>query len=241
MISVRAISKAYRTLPVLRSLSCEFRRGVITGLAGPNACGKTTLIKAMLGLVRPDAGEIFIGGAPVSAVSCRERIGYMPQQAEFPRNLTARELCAMISALRGRPLTRFDELVERFHLAPFLEKPLGQLSTGTRQKISAVVALGVQPEVLILDEPTAGFDPLACVTFKALLLDAVAQGATVVLVSHIIPELEQLIGDLVFLLDGRVLFAGEVSALAAETGVPGLEAGLVKLLSARPEGEGGAP
>lgn len=239
MISVRSVSKAYGAVPVLKSLSCEFRRGVITGLAGPNACGKTTLIKTILGLVRPDAGEILVAGASAALVSCRERIGYMPQQAEFPRNLTARELCAMISAVRGRPLSRFDEFVERYHLAPYLLKPLGQLSTGTRQKISAVVALGADPEVLILDEPTAGFDPVACVTFKELLLESVANGTTVVLVSHIIPELEQLVDDLVFLLDGRVLFAGEVSALATRTGAVGLESALVKLHSSHLGEQGG--
>ena len=231
MISVRSLSKSYGSVPVLKGLNCDIQRGKITGLAGPNACGKTTLVKSILGLVIPDAGEITIGGRPSTDFGYRELIGYMPQHAEFPGNLNPLELFQLISALRQGKPRRQSELISRFRLEPFLKKPLGTLSTGTRQKVSAVAALMFNPPVLILDEPTAGFDPVSCLRFKELLLEAVAEGVSVLIVSHIMPELEQLVDDLIFLLDGRPLFRGPVEKLLEQTAATGLETGIVKLMT----------
>lgn len=231
MISISSLTKSYGRQKVLDALNLEIGEGRVTGLAGPNACGKTTLIKSILGLVRPDVGMITVKGKPLADESYRAALGYMPQNADFPGNLTANELFKLLIALRGAPATRQSELVERFGLGNFLLKPLGTLSAGTKQKVSAVAALMFEPPILILDEPTAGFDPVACVKFKELILETAAQGTTVLIVSHIMPELEQLIDDLIFLLDGRILFSGEVERLSAETGTHGLEAGIVSLFA----------
>ncbi len=231
MIEINGLTKSFGDLAVLRGLTGTVRTGCITGLAGPNACGKTTLVKSILGLVVPDGGSISLDGHLVNSVDYRRRIGYMPQQAEFPRNLTPTELFKLLTTLRRQDPVRLTELVERFKLAPFLRKPFGNLSAGTRQKFSAVAALCYDPTVLILDEPTAGFDPVACVIFKELLYDAVASGMTILIVSHIISELEQLVDDLIFILDGRILFSGKAESLNQLTNSTSLEQGIVKLLS----------
>lgn len=231
MIRVEHLSKSYGAVKALDQISFATRQGVITGLAGPNACGKTTLIKSILGLVVPSAGKIFLGNVPITNdFRYREQIGYMQQNAEFPANLRPSELFRMLSTLRGSRSARLDELITIFALEPSMHKPFATLSAGTRQKVAATAALLFEPPLLILDEPTAGLDPLASARLKHLLLKAAKDGATILMVSHIMTELEQLISDLVFLLDGHVLFSGEVGRLRSETNALSLEAGIVTLL-----------
>ena len=231
MIRVENLSKSYGAIRVLQNISFAIRPGVITGLAGPNACGKTTLIKSILGLVMPNAGKIILGNTPITKdFRYRERIGYMQQNAEFPANLRPTELFRMLSALRGQRNARLAELIDTFELGTSLQKPFATLSAGTRQKVAAISALLFQPELLILDEPTAGLDPLSSARLKHLLLKAAKEGTTVLMVSHIMPELEQMISDLVFLLDGQILFTGEVGTLRNETSALSLEGGIVTLL-----------
>ncbi len=233
MIHISELSKSFGDLRVLDALSCEISSGRITGLAGPNACGKTTLIKSILGLVVPDSGTITVEGIPLDSVSYRSCLGYMPQLAEFPRNLKPSELFKLLSALRRKPPARLNELVARFALEPFFDKPFAKLSVGTRQKFSAVAAFSFEPRVLILDEPTAGFDPIACVTFKKLLREAVASGVTALIVSHVMTELEQLVDDLIFLLGGKVLFSGPTATLSETTSTRSLEDGIIRLLNSK--------
>ena len=233
MILIDKLCKSYGNQQIIKNLSLHIKKGKITGIAGPNACGKTTLIKSILGLVLPDSGGIRIKGLPVSSEEARQYIGYMPQNAGFPTHLTAQEYFTMLSKLRNIecPHLSKEKLIERFNLETHLNKPLGSLSAGTRQKVSAVGALMFRPEVLILDEPTAGFDPASCVEFKELIKEAASNGATVVIVSHIMLDLEQLINELIFMLDGKVIFSGNQSDLRSVTGLDNFESGIVKLLS----------
>lgn len=231
MIEVRGLSKSYGSTPVLRSLSFCVQPGRITGLLGPNACGKTTLIKSMLGLVVPDSGDISFNGESVRGqCKYRQHIGYMPQNPDFPANLSPRELFSLLHSLRDTPPIRRDELIERFGLGAFLTKPFGTLSAGTRQKVSAVAAMMFQPPILILDEPTAGLDPVASVLFKDLLRELSGEDVTILIVSHIILELERLVDDILFLLDGELLFGGTVDELHKRSHSTDLEASLLELL-----------
>lgn len=146
-----------------------------TAVVGPNGSGKTTLIKSILGLTTPDAGEVLLDGRPVrDGCAYRARIGYMPQEARFPENLSAREVIDLLKDLRGRPADTDEELVEAFGLEPEFDKPLRTLSGGNRQKVSAVLAFLFRPDVFILDEPTAGLDPVA----SAVLKDKAAGGSS---------------------------------------------------------------
>ncbi len=229
-VTARGLHKRYGALPVLRGVDLEVPAGRITGLVGPNAAGKSTLIKMLLGLVRPDAGELHVLGHRVNGdEGYRRQVGYMPQAARFPDNLTGAEVLAMVRDLRGGG--REDtSLLDQFGLGGELAKPVRSLSGGTRQKLSASLAFLFQPDLLILDEPTAGLDPVASGIFKDALARARARGTSILVVTHTLAELEALADDLIFLLEGRVAFHGPVPALLTRTGVAGLERAVASLM-----------
>lgn len=232
MIDIERIEKRFGRLHVLRGLDLRIARRRVTAIVGPNASGKTTLIKSILGLIRPDAGRIVFDGVPLgNDWRYRARVGYMPQAARFPENLCGREVLAMLKDLRGHPPDRDEDLIDAFALGGELDQPLRTLSGGTRQKISAVAAFLFRPDVLILDEPTAGLDPRASSLLKDKILHARDAGATVILTSHIMSEIDELADELAFLLDGTVRFYGTPEALKAATGQPRLERAVAHLLT----------
>jgi Cu-processing system ATP-binding protein len=231
MIEVRALEKRYGKLPVLRGVDLDVRPGRVTAVLGPNGAGKTTLIKIFLGLARPDGGEVRFDGAPLGDdPSARARIGYMPQIARFPENLSGEELLAMLRDLRGGGSTLDEELIDRFGLGDHLAKPLRTLSGGTRQKVNAVMAFLFDPDLLILDEPTAGLDPVSSSILKDKILGARAAGKTLILTSHVMSELEELADDVAFLLDGKVHFVGPVEDLKRATRQASLERAIAHLM-----------
>ena len=228
---VRGLAKRFGNVPVLQGISLVLDRGRVTAVLGPNGAGKTTLIKSILGLTRPDAGEIVLDGRPLSDDPAqRAAIGYMPQIARFPENLTGSELISMLSDLRGTEATVDRELLERFRLGAELGKPLRTLSGGTRQKVNAVLAFLFNAELLILDEPTAGLDPIASSVLKDKVLEERSRGRTFVLTSHIMNELEELADNVVFLLDGTVRFAGSLHELKVTTRQLSLERAVAQLM-----------
>lgn len=237
MIAIDGLVKRYGGQEVLRGLNLHIRRGRVTALVGPNGAGKTTLIKIILGLVRADAGRVEVDGVEVGAdCAYRARIGYMPQIAHFPQNLTGAELLAMLGDLRRESrdagASPIDQnLVDRFELAPHLGKPVRTLSGGTRQKLSAVMAFLFSPDLLILDEPTAGLDPVASGVFKDRILAERDAGRTFVLSSHFMNEIQELADDVVFLLDGKVRFAGALDDLMRKTRQLNLSRAIAHLLS----------
>jgi Cu-processing system ATP-binding protein len=236
MLEIRDLAKRFGATPVLAGVTLAFRPGRVTAVVGPNGAGKTTLIKSILGLVRPDRGEIRLGGVVVAGDAWRRRVGYMPQIARFPENLTAAELVAMLKDLRGAGADTDEELVERFALAAHMGKPLRALSGGTRQKVNAVLAFLFRPELLVLDEPTSGLDPVASGVLKDKILAERAAGRTVVVTSHVLSELEELADDVAFLVDGRVHFAGSVEELLRATRQHRLERAVAHMMRFRLEG-----
>ena len=220
MITIAGLTKRYGAHEVLRGLDLEIAPGRVTAIVGPNGTGKTTLIKAVLGLVRPDAGSITVDGAVVGEdCGYRARIGYMPQIPRFPQNLTGAELLAMLRDMRGERVGQAidEELIERFQLGSQLAKPVRTLSGGTQQKLNAVMAFLFSPSLLILDEPTAGLDPASSAVFKDKILAERDAGRTFVLSSHFMNELEELADDVVFLLEGRAQYRGPVEELMRST------------------------
>ena len=233
-VRVEGLRKRFGRVEVLRGVDFTIGAGRVTALVGPNAAGKSTLIKAIIGLVkiRPGDGRILIDGAPIEGeVGYRERIGYMPQTARFPDHLSAREVLALVRGLRraGAPVDL--ELVERFQLEPMLDQPIRTLSGGTRQKLNAAVAFLFRPSLVILDEPTAGLDPIASGLFKDKVLGAPAAGTTVLLTSHILSEIEELAEDIVFLIDGRVVFQGPIPSLLEQAQATRLERAVATLMA----------
>jgi Cu-processing system ATP-binding protein len=231
VITLRGVSKRFGALQVLDDVDLTIAAGRVTAVVGPNSAGKTTLIKSLLGLTRIDAGTITIDGAPIDAAGMyREHIGYMPQIARFPENLTGADLFAMMRGLRGGTTTRDEELVTTLGLEPHLHKPLRVLSGGTKQKVNAALAFLFAPPILILDEPTAGLDPVASGVVKDKVLAERARGRTCILTSHIMSELEELADDVAFLVDGRIRFAGPVRVLKRVTRQLSLERAIAHVL-----------
>ena len=234
MIEVSKVTKRFGDNQVLRGVDLTVAGGRVMGLVGPNGAGKTTLIKTLLGLCQPTSGEIRIDGETILRTegSYRARIGYMPQIARFPENLTGAELFDMLRDLRGEPGLLDAELLRGFALevGGQLDKPLRVLSGGTRQKVNACLALLFRPSILVLDEPTAGLDPLSSAILKDRILSLRSEGVTVLVTSHIMSELEELCDDVAFLLDGVTRFVGPVAQLTAMTQKANLERAIAALM-----------
>ena len=232
-LEISDIRKRFGRLTVLDGVTASIASGRVTAVVGPNASGKSTLIKCVLGLVRPDAGAITVLGTSAGRdPGYRKHVGFMPQGAPFPENLTGREVLDLVKALR--PTDEVDpDLVYRFGLEPELDKPVRLLSGGTRQKLNAAVAFLFRPALLILDEPTAGLDPLASGVFKDKVKEVANEGVSVLLTSHVLSEVEELADDVLFLLDGQIRFQGTMEDLRRMTGEQRLERAVSRLMRMR--------
>ncbi len=230
-VRARGISKRFGPLQVLQDVDVCFRPGRVTALLGPNGAGKTTLLKMILGLVRPDEGTVTLGEAKVNGeAGYRRDIGYMPQLPRFPENLTGWELTAMLDDLRDSGEPGDETLLDAFALRAEMDKPFRTLSGGNRQKLNASLALRYGARVLVLDEPTAGLDPVAARVLKDRVRTERDRGCTVLLTSHELGQLQTMADDVVFLLEGVVRFEGEVAGLLAATGQGDLEGAIAHLI-----------
>ena len=231
MIEIGGLEKSFGRLEVLRGVDLNVPSGRVTALVGPNGSGKTTLIQCVLGLVRPDAGWIQVGEKVLDeGYDYRRGIGYMPQAAPFPDNLSAGEVLDMLRDIRGGETAPDEDLIERFDLKPELDKPLRTLSGGTRQKVNAVIAFLFRPPLIILDEPTAGLDPIASRALKDKILEERQRGCTFVITSHIMSELEELAEYVSFIIEGRIRFSGKAEDLKADTGETTLERAVASMM-----------
>jgi Cu-processing system ATP-binding protein len=231
MIRIRGLRKQFGQAVVLRDVDLDVPAGRVTAILGPNGAGKTTLMKSCLGLVRPDAGEISINGVVLDGgADYRRDIGYMPQIPRYPENLSVREILAMIRDLRGEKGALDTELVDVFGLEAHIDKPFRALSGGNRQRVSAAIAFMFRPQLLFLDEPTAGLDPVASSTLKDRIAREKADGRTIVLTSHIMSEVEELADGVIYLLDGRIDFERSVTELMDGTGEATLERAIARMM-----------
>ncbi len=230
MITFSDVRKAFSGRTVLDGVTLDVLPGRVTALVGPNGSGKTTLMKILLGLGTPDAGTVSIDGVPLDrAGEYRRAVGYMPQAARFPDHLRVREVVELVSSLRPRD-ARDEELIELFGLASEWDRPVGKLSGGTRQKVNAAIAFLFSPQILILDEPTAGLDPIAAGILRNRVHRERAAGRLVIVTSHVLAELEDLAQDIAFLCDGTLQFSGSIPELFARTGTTRVETAIAALL-----------
>lgn len=212
---------------VLQNINLDIQPGNVVSILGPNASGKTTMIKCILGLVIPNSGKITVNGADIRrSHTYRDNIGYMAQIARFPDNLRVRELFNMIRDIRNKPSSE-NELITLFRLQDALPKKLKTLSGGTRQKVNAVVSLMFDTPILILDEPTVGFDPVARLRFKEYIKKQT--GKTILITTHILSVVEELADKIVYILDGKVYFYGTPMELKEKMMEKNLEKALVKM------------
>lgn len=218
MIRFTNLYKRFGRLQALDNINLFFEEGKSVALIGPNGSGKTTLIKSLLGMVVPDKGDIsFKEETILGRYNYRANIGYMPQISSYPENMTIAQVMEMMKDIRQ--YNKLDEdLVHAFKLGQLAHKPMRTLSGGTRQKVSACLAFLFNPEVLVLDEPTAGLDPVASGILQDKILQETKNGKLILITSHILSELDDLVDEIAYLQDGKVQFHKQVSALQAETG-----------------------
>ncbi len=220
MIRIQDISKSFGKLKVLNEISVSCVSGETISLIGPNSSGKTTLIKCLLGMVIPDSGNIYFDEKNIAGSwAYRNQIGYMPQIGRYPENMTIGEVLDMIHDLRKKKEDETDrELIHSFGLDSILNKRMRTLSGGTRQKVSASLAFLFHPRVLILDEPTAGLDPVASETLKDKIRKEKEKGKLIFITSHILSDLDDLVTQVIYLQEGNVLFHKSIHDLRSDTG-----------------------
>lgn len=231
MIEISSLNKTFGKLTVLDGLDLSINSGGIFAVLGPNGSGKTTLIKSILGMVIPDKGEIRIDGDSVLNQSAyRNNINYLPQIANFPSNLTVKELIKMVKNLRPKQAND-EKLIGHFGLEPFLDKKLGNLSGGTKQKVNIVLTFMFESDLIILDEPTTGLDPISLIHLKEIIHLEKEKGKTILITTHIMSFVEEIADEIVFLLDGEIYFKGSSNDLKQRTGQIDLEHAIAKLIS----------
>ena len=230
MISIKNLHKSFKKNQVLLGIDLSFDHKGITAVLGPNGSGKTTLIKTILGMVIPDEGEVLFQGENIlEKWKYRNQIDYLPQIARFPENIYVNELLGMVKDLRAQDAND-EELIELFELKPFLEKRLGHLSGGTRQKVNLVQSFMFDSPVIILDEPTSGLDPVAMIRLKALINKEKEKGKTILVTTHIMSFVEGIADDVVFLLEGKVHFHGSLKTLKEKYQESNVERAIARIL-----------
>jgi len=208
------VVKTFGPTRALDRLDLEVRTGEVHGFLGPNGAGKSVTMRILLGLLRRDAGEVeLLGGDPWrDAVELHRRLTYVPGDTNLWPNLSGGEIIDLLGGLHGGlDPRRRDELIERFALDP--RKRARTYSKGNRQKVALVAALAADAELLLLDEPTSGLDPLMEAVFRDCILDAKAEGRTVLLSSHILAEVEKLCDRVTIIRLGRAVESGTLDEL----------------------------
>jgi Cu-processing system ATP-binding protein len=220
MIIASNVSKKFGKLKVLNNVSATCNKGECIALIGPNGSGKTTFIKCMLGMVVPDSGFITFNGKNIlHDWLYRKHLGYMPQIGRYPDNMTIGQVFTMMKDIRGEKNQATDDsLIEEFGLSHLFSKRMRTLSGGTRQKVSASLAFLFNPDVLILDEPTAGLDPLASEKLKEKIIHEKSKGKLILISSHILSELDDLVTQIIYMQDGNLLFHKKIGDLQKDTG-----------------------
>ena len=230
MIQISNLHKRFGKQVVLEAVNLSLPDAGIFAILGPNGSGKTTLIKTILGMVIPDKGDILFAGENIRQKwAYRENIGYLPQIARFPDNLKVQELIQFIQKIRPQA-TREQQLIQRFGLEPFLDKRLGTLSGGTRQKVNLVLTFMYDSPLFILDEPTTGLDPVAMIELKQLMQEEKAQGKLILITTHIMDFVEAMADDILFLLEGNIRFQGSQARLRDNYGGVSLEMAIARML-----------
>lgn len=219
MISIDQLQKKFGKFVALNDISLQLHQRQTVALIGPNGSGKTTLLKCMLEMVIPDKGQILFNGVNIHSNSeYRSKIGYMPQIGRFPDNMTIAQVFEMMKDIRKDAESLDEELIKSFGLDQIMDKRMRTLSGGTRQKVGASLAFMFKPEVLILDEPTAGLDPLSSEILKSKIQKERDQGKLVLITSHVLSDLDDLITDVLYLQEGRLQFFKSLDKLKEETG-----------------------
>jgi Cu-processing system ATP-binding protein len=231
MIEIKNITKRFGKLEVLNDVNLTFNSGECIALIGPNGCGKTTLIKSILGMVIPSKGDVLFDQKSIlGKYKYRENIGYMPQMGRYPDYMTIGQIIEMMKKIRNSNQELDEDLIKDFELEKIFDKPMRTLSGGTTQKVSATLAFLFNPDVLILDEPTAGLDPLASEILKEKIIKEKEKGKLILITSHLLSELDDMITQIIFMQEGKVHFHKTIEDLLLSANEQKISKAIAKIL-----------
>lgn len=235
MIIATNVTKKFGRLTALKDVSATCNKGQSISLIGPNGSGKTTFIKCLLGMVVPDSGFITFNKQNISRDwKYREQIGYMPQIGRFPDNMSIAQVLDMMKDIRKKSAGQLDEeLIEQFGLNTMMDKRMRTLSGGTRQKVSAALAFMFNPEVLILDEPTAGLDPVSSEILKDKIRSEKQKGKLILITSHILSDLDDIISEIIYMQEGQLVFHKTLELLKKDTGEEKLSRAIASVMKSK--------
>ncbi len=234
MINIQHISKKFGKFQVLKDINLNLNGGECIALIGPNGSGKTTLIKAILGMVVPSKGHILFNGQDIhNQWAYRNEIGYMPQIGQYPENMTIGQVFDLMKDIRKMPEDKLDyELYHSFGIPELLNKRMGTLSGGTRQKVSACLAFLFSPKALVLDEPTAGLDPLSTEILKEKIKKEIGKNKLIIISSHVLSDLDDMVSQIIYIQEGNLLFHKSLNQLKEDTGADKLSKAIAQIMSA---------
>jgi ABC-2 type transport system ATP-binding protein len=216
---------------VLPGISLEIRRGIVTGLLGPSGSGKTTLMRSIVGVQIVESGEVWVLGAPAGSNELRRLVGYVTQAPSVYGDLTVRENLHYFARVLDAPDQRIDEAIRTVALGGQTDQVVGTLSGGERSRVSLATALLGRPQLLVLDEPTVGLDPVLRRDLWTTFHELAAGGTTLLVSSHVMDEAERC-DDLILLRDGRIVATGAPDELRSRTHADDLEEAFLVLAEA---------
>ena len=230
-VEVRGLTKTFGRVTAVRGMSFTAPAGKVTGFLGPNGSGKTTTLRVVLGLVRPDAGGALIGGVPYGRLARpRRTVGALLEASGFHPGRRARDHLLVLADAAGVAGTRVDEVLGQVGLAAAADRRVREFSLGMRQRLGLAGALLGDPQVLLLDEPANGLDPAGIAWLRGLLRGLADDGRTVIVASHVLSEIAQTADHVVIVSDGQVRFAGALGDIGASGNA--LESAFLKLTAA---------
>jgi ABC-2 type transport system ATP-binding protein len=225
IIEIEGLDKTYygmfgKSVPALRGVDLQVERGQAFGLLGPNGAGKTTLVKVLLGLVKTTGGSARLLGSPAGSATSRLRVGYMPENRHYPAFLKARQVLDLFGQLNGMPAAqrreRIRTVLEEVEMSEWGEHKVGGFSKGMRQRLALAQALLSEPELLFLDEPAEGIDPLGRVVVRNILRRCQEKGTTLFINSHLLTEVEMVCDQVAILHAGRVAESGRLTEMTSK-------------------------
>jgi len=234
-IEVNNLAKQFKNTLAVNNISFKINKGTIIGLLGPNGCGKSTTIGMMLGLIKPTSGTVVINGQNIenNRTSLLEKMNFISPYIELPKKLTVEENLKVYGRLYGvkNLEDKISEIMEKLNLTEFKKRKTGELSSGQKNRVSLAKALVNDPEILLLDEPTASLDPDVGDNIRTFIEDfASKKGATILLASHNMNEVERLCHEVMMMKDGKIIDKGKSSDLINKHGRKNLEEVFLKIV-----------
>ena len=236
-IEIKNLSKQYNGISAVKNINFNINKGSIVGLLGPNGCGKTTTIGMILGLIKPTVGEVFINNQNIENENSRtkilEKVNFISPYVELPKKLTVEENLKVYGRMYGvnNLKEKILELMEQLNLIDFKKRKTGELSSGQKNRVSLAKALINDPEILLLDEPTASLDPDVGDYIRGYIENfASKKGATILLASHNMNEVERLCNEVMMMKNGEIIDKGTCSSLIKKHGRKNLEETFLKIV-----------